>query len=181
MITRFRQFMKEHPLSCHLREQDGTPALGSAPPSPVNPDNKTNKHHFDALQQQLGIDDDDLTSALEAEPIQVWKVPDYSAKWGFMVIGPCSAVVKQRPDGNYDVTFQLAEKKLMSPKSFIRPYKQGERPIRFEGEVTDQTETISAEELQDIMATPLMDLGQGMMPPAMGGPAAGGSPMMGSV
>lgn len=158
--------------------------MGSAPSVPGNPDSTTNKYHLDALQQQLGIGDEEMTAAIEGEPIQIWKVPDYSRKWGFLVIGPCSGIAKQRPDGNYDVTFQLEEKKMMSPKGFIRPYRQGERPIRYEGEVKDQTETITSEELQNIMATPLSQGAGGAMggPPGMGGAPPGmGGDMAGSM
>lgn len=180
MQMSFRQFMKGQRFST-LREDEAAPVGGAVPPSPSNPDDKTNAHHFDALQQQLGIGDDEMTAALEGDPIQVWKVPDYSSKWGFLVIGPVSAIAKKRKDGNFDITFQLKEKQLMEPKSFIRPYGPGMRPLRYEGKVEDQTETITAEELQDIMAMPLMGGGapMGMGGGPMGGMGAGAPPMMG--
>lgn len=176
MNRSFRQFMKHQYFPCSIHEQEAAPSIGSAPPTPGNPDNTSNAHHFDAMQQEFGIDDDDMTAALEGEPIQIWKVPDYSSKWGFVVAGPCSAIVKKRTDGSFDVTFQLSIKKLMNPKSFILPYKEGDRPIRYEGSVSDQTVTMSAEELQDIMAMPFE---QGGAPAGMGGPAMGGMPPAG--
>jgi hypothetical protein len=187
MTFSFRHFMRSQPFNCSLQREEAAPAIGSNPSSPTNPDSKNNDHHFDALQQQLGIGDDEMEAALEGDPIQIWKVPDYSSQWGFMVIGPCSGIAKKRPDGNYEITFQLAEKKLMSPKSFIYPYSQGEKPMLYDGEVKDQKMIITPEELQDIMATPFA--GGAAPPPPMGGapgmappaPPAGGMPPMGGM
>lgn len=184
----FRQFMATQHFPCNLREDEAAPSVGAAPPSPGDPDNKTNKYHFDMLQQQLGMDDEGLTAALESDPVEVYQVPDYSSKWGFSVIGPVSAVVQKRPDGNFSITYQLSQKKLMSPKSFILPYKQGQRPIRYEGPVEDKTEIISAEELQDIMTTAFQNGGAapagamgGMPPGSPGAPPTGGMPPMGGM
>lgn len=147
--------------------------MGSAPNQPDNPDKKTtNKYHFAQLQQQFGIDDSPLKSALEGGTITVFKVPDFSYKWGYLVIGPCTATIKARNDGNYEVTFQLVEKKSMSPKSFILPYKKGERPLVYNGEIKNETQIMTAEELQDIMVLPFA---QG------GAPAAGGMSPMGGL
>ncbi len=183
MIASFRHFMRDQYFPCSIREEEAAPSIGSSPSTPGNPDNSTtNKYHFDSLKQQFGIGDDEMTAALEGDPIQIWQVPDYSSKWGYLVSGPCSAIVKQRTDGNYDITFQLAQKKLMNPQSFIMPYKKGERPLKFDGEVTDQKEIISSEELQDIMTKPLatggMPQGGGMgADPSMGGAPPMGGPM----
>ncbi len=154
--------------------EDASPASGS-PSAPDNP-KTTNRYHFDAMKQQLGIDDDDFKAVLESEPIQIWQVPDYSSKWGFMVTGPVSAIIKRRSDGNYDLTFQLSEKKLLRPRDFILPYEKGERPVRFEGRIEDKTETVTARELQDMLAAPLAQGGAAMPGGPMGG---GGMPPMG--
>lgn len=177
-------------------EDEAAPAMGSAPSTSGDPNSTTNKYHISALQSQLGIGDDEMMSTLEGEPVQVWQVPDYSSKWGFMVQGPCTGILKHRPDGSFDITYQLAQKKLMEPKAFIRPYRQGERPISFDGPVTDQTETITPEELNDIIATPFksggvpagggmggmggmdggMGGGMGAPPPGMGAGGVEGGP-----
>lgn len=175
MAHTFRHFMKTNDFLCSIYEQDAAPAAGAAPASPENPDTQksTNKYHFDQIQQQFGIGDEELQAALEGGTIPVFKVPDYSDKWGYLVIGPCSATVKSRNDGNYEVTFQLVQKKLMSPKAFIQPYKKGERPLRYDGEIKDEMEIMTSEELQDLMAVAFGQSGSAgggtpSAPPAMG-------------
>lgn len=172
MIKTFSDFL--HSKKCNfVFEDEAAPSIGGESP-PSNPDNVTNKHHFDSLQQQFGIGDEALQSALESDPIQVYKVPDYSEQWGFLVVGPCSAVAKKRSDGNFDLTFQLKEKKMMNPKSFIYSYKQGETPTRYQGSIEDQTVVVSNEELQDIMATPYSGMIGGQASPMSGMSPMGG-------
>lgn len=175
MRVTFREFVKDARWSDCLFEVEAAPSIGAAPEAPDNPEKTTNKYHFDALQRQLGIDDDGLTAALEGDTIQFWKVPDYSSQWGFLVSGPTSATVSQRPDGSFDVTFHLKEKQLLNPKNFIKPYKQGQRPINYQGPVEDKTVTMSREELQDAMTLPLASGGGS----PMGAPGAApiGAPM----
>jgi hypothetical protein len=160
MTPTFRHFLKLNDFSCSLFEQDAAPSIGASPPAPVNPDNKpTNKHHFDFLKRQLGIGDDEMDSAIESTPIQVFKIPDYSDKWGYLVVGDCTAIASKRSDGNYDVTFQLFQKHIMSPNAFILPYKKGENPIVYKGDVEDETETVTEEELEDMVAAPFSAAG----------------------
>lgn len=142
--------------------------MTGAPPSPDNPDGKTNKHHFSFLKGQLGMEDEDFDAALESGSTTIWKVPDYSHKWGFVVAGSCEADIEKRPDGNYNVRFRLAEKKRMLPHSFFYPRRPGEDPVEYEGPVTDQVEVMTAEELQDKLAEPLK--AGGALPVSMGGP-----------
>jgi hypothetical protein len=173
MALTFREFMVLNDFNCSLFEQDSAPVSGAAPEAPENPDNKTtNQYHFSSLKRQFGMDDDSLKAALEGNSMPVFQVPDYSYKWGFLVIGPCTVVVKQRSDGNYDITFQLEDKKLMEPESFIKPYEKGERPIVYQDKITDKEEIITFKELQDMMAKPYagMAAGAGAAPP-MGGPS----------
>jgi hypothetical protein len=156
MTPTFRQFINLNDFPCSLLEQDAAPTMGAAPQAPDNPDNKpTNKHHFDFLKRQLGIGDNEMTSAIESTPIQVFKVPDYSNKWGYLVVGDCTAIASKRSDGNYDVTFQLFQKHIMNPNAFILSYKKGENPIIYKGDVEDETEIVTEEELQDMVSTPL--------------------------
>lgn len=146
----FKDFICRHNFSCSLIEQESAPS-GETAKQPDNP-RTTNKHHFSFLKKELGIDDDSFDAAMEGNSIPVFKVPDYSKKWGFLVIGPCTATVEKRSDGNYLITYQLLDKHLMDPHSFIYPYKKGENPMIYNGDVEDKTETISAEEFQDILA-----------------------------
>ena len=151
----FKQFMKANDFFCSFLEQDAAPVMGGSSGAPENPDNKTtNKHHFDQLQQQFGIGDEELQAALEGGTIPIFQVPDYSDKWGFLVVGPCSTTLEMRKDGNFEVTFQLVQKKLMDPKSFIFPYKKGQRPLRYEGKIEDKVEIMNPEEIQDLMTLP---------------------------
>lgn len=155
MALTFRQFIEASNFSFSMFEQEAVPALGGAPESPTNPDNKTtNKHHFDFLKRQFGISDEDLVDAIEAVPIQVFKVPDYSDKWGFLVVGDCEALATQRDDGNWDVNFMLSQKQLMNPNAFIFPYGKNETPVIYRGRVEDQKETVTDEELQDMIGGP---------------------------
>lgn len=169
--------MRRHPINISIREDEAAPSMGGAPAAPGNPDSKTNKHHFDSLERGLGMDDEGMTAALEGNSITVWQVPDYSSKWGYLVSGPVDASVEKRPDGNYSVTYQLKQKKLMEPKSFTLPYKKGERPMYYNGPVNDETVIVGEEELQDMMVVPFAKVG-GAQPGAMGGPggAPGGAP-----
>jgi|LakMenE01Jun11ns_1017448.scaffolds.fasta_scaffold9891577_2 hypothetical protein len=173
MTRTFRQFIQSNDFNCSFFEQDAAPPMGAAPTSPENPDSKNNNNHFDQLKQQFGMDDDDFDAALQGGTIQVFKVPDYSKEWGYLVVGPCSATVMPSNDGNYQVTFQLMQKKLLSPKSFIYPYKKGQTPVRYEGKVKDETVFMKAEELQDIMALGFQ-AGGGAAPMGGGMPPLGG-------
>jgi hypothetical protein len=157
MTITFRQFIENSNFSFSMFEQEAVPALGGAPESPANPDNikTTNKHHFDFLKRQFGIGDEDFADAIEAVPIQVFKVPDYSNKWGFLVIGDCGALATQRDDGNWDVNFMLSQKQLMNPNAFIFPYEKNETPVVYKGKVEDKKEIVTDEELQDMVGGPL--------------------------
>jgi hypothetical protein len=167
MTHTFKQFIKANDFSCSIFEQDAAPSMSGPSGAPENPDNKTtNKYHFDTIQQQFGIGDEELQAALENGIIPVFQVPDYSDKWGFLVVGPCSATIVASKDGNYEITYQLVQKKLMNPKSFILPYKKGERPLRFNGNIEDKTEIITPEELQDLMT---VAYAQPASPPPGGG------------
>lgn len=175
-MTRFRHYVRLNPFRITLREDEAAPA-GGTPESPDNPSNTTNKYHFDALKQQLGIEDDELQAALESDSVQLWKCPDFSSKWGFMVVGPVNASLQERPDGSFNVTFQLRQKRQMSgSRAFIRPYEQGQRPMYYEGPVDDKMEIMRKEELADLMTAPLAH-GGAPMGGGMGG--MGGAPMGG--
>lgn len=181
MSVTFRQFIKSHPFSISLREDEAAPSIGQ-PSQPSNPET-TNKHHFDSLQRHLGIGDKELEASLEGDALTIWKVPDYSSKWGFMVNGPVQASVTKRGDGGFDVMFLLKQKQLMEPKSLIRPYKQGDRPMYYEGPVQDKTERMTEEDLQDAMTAPFNGMPSGGGAP-MGGPPGGapmGGPPMGGI
>src|SRR6478736_6327166 len=64
MSLTFREFVNRRPFSVKLREEEAAPSMGGAPPSPDNPDTKTNKYHFDSLQRGLGMDQDGIDAAL---------------------------------------------------------------------------------------------------------------------
>jgi hypothetical protein len=156
MKLTFKQFLNINNFYCSIFEQENAPSIGGAPPSPENPNsnNTTNKHHFDVIKKEFGIEDSEMNSALEGGSIPVFKVPDYSKQWGYLVSGPSFATVVARPDGNYEVTFQLSQKKLLNPNSFILPYKKGETPTKYNGEVKDEVVIMTSEEFQDMMALP---------------------------
>ena len=166
----FRHFIRANDFSCSLSEEEAAPAMGSDPANPSDPNKTTtNKHHFDFLKRQFGINDDDFVDAIEAVPVQIFKVPDYSDKWGFLVIGDCEAGATQRDDGNWQLTFMLSQKHSMNPNAFILPYRKGENPIIYKGKVEDKTEIVSEEELQDMIGGPLAPLtGLPSAPPPMG-------------
>lgn len=155
---------------------------------PSNPDTTTNSQHFDALKGQLGMEDADFDAALSTGSITIWNPQDFSSKWGFVVSGSLQADVEKRPDGMYNVLFHLKDKKLMMPKAFILPYKDGARPISYQGPIEDKTEVMTAEELQDAMVSPLEGGGMpaggdpmaGGMGGAMGAPLGGGASPMGT-
>lgn len=170
-MTSFRQFIR-------LTEEDTAPPTGM-PKSPDNPENKTNKHHFDSLQRHLGIGDDEMTSALEGDALTIWKIPDYSSKWGFNVSGPVQAELTKRPDGSFDVKYMLQQKKLMEPKAFTRPYKDGNRPFYYEGPIEDRVERMNAEEIQDAITAPYASMAADPMGGMAGG--IGGMPPMGGM
>lgn len=153
MMLTFKEFIKNNNFVCSLLEQDAAPTAGAAPESPANPQT-TNSNHFSFLKRQLGINSKDLDSALEGNSMPIFQVPDYSDKWGFLVGGTCTAIIKKRSDDNYDVTFQLEDKYLMEPESFIKPYKKGDNPIAYQGKIENKTEIVTKDELQDMMAKP---------------------------
>lgn len=174
----FRHFMKSHSVGWSLLEQDSAAPPVGVPDAPDSPGSTTNKYHFDTIGREMGMEDDDLNTALEDGIITIWKVPKYG--WGFRVTPPVQAQVEKQDDGNYAVTFMLVQKKLMSPKSFIMGYKQGQNPLYFNGEIEDKTETMTAEELQDAMVEPFAGGAMGGPmgsppggPPGMGGPMGG--------
>lgn len=182
MRPTFREFVRAHPFAVRLREDEAAPSIGGAPPAPGNPDNTTNAHHFDSLARGLGMDDDDMTSALEGNSITVWQVPNYYHRWGFLVSGPVDVSIEKRGD-NYELTYQLRAKQRMEPKSFYLPYKQGERPMYYKGTIKDEKVIVSAEELQDLMTVPYKNMPPGGMGGGMGGMGAppGGAPPMGGM
>lgn len=168
MIGTFREFVKSQMFPRMLWEDEAAPASGSAPSAPGQP-GKTNKHHFDGVQRQLGIDDKSFDAAIEGDSINLWKVPDYSARWGFIVNGPATASIKKTSDNSYQVTFHLKQKRLMSPKDFYMPKGNSKSLMYYDGPVEDQTVVMTQEELSDLMAAPFDNTGAaGMMPP-MGG------------
>lgn len=162
-MRRFREFIR-------LTEEASGPVPSAG--QPPSPGGTTNKYHFDALQRELGIDDKAFKGALEGGIQTLYKVPSYG--WGFRVQPPVQATVKDKGNGQYDVTFMLAQKKLMNPKSFLLPYNQGQRPDYYEGPVEDKTEVMNQEELADLLAPAYQGGGMGMgAPPMMGGPMGG--------
>ena len=184
-MSRFRDFVMSTPF--RLSEAEAAPAFGSDPTTPEKP-GSGNEHHFQMLKGQLGMEDDDFDDAMEKQSLTIWLPQDYSKRWGFEVAGSTQATVAKRKDGNYDVTFQLGEKKRLLPQSFLYPYKKGERPISYKGPVGEKTVIMSAEELQDLVSTPFQSgtfqPPQGGMGGPMGGgmggpPMGGGAPPMG--
>ncbi len=146
-MAKFKEFFRSS-IHNYIVREDAVPA------APENPDSDSgNKHHFSSMQRELGIDDDSFDAALAGGIIEVLKVPDYSEKWGFLVAGPCFAQVEKVNNDAYQIRFLLSQKKLMNPKSFILPYRDGEQPIIYNGPVEDKTERISTNELQDMVAT----------------------------
>jgi hypothetical protein len=195
MSSRFREFMARHPIQIRLREEDAAPVSGAAPPAPGNPDSPTDKHHFDALKFQLDIDDADFDAGLEGGVQQLWPSKEFTkARWNMEVAGMIPAMVKKRPDGNYDVTFMLDVKKKAQPKSMFYPDQKGMVKNTFDGDqqAGGVHEILSAEELQGMM-TPAFRAGgapggaggpggappPGGSPSPMGGP--GGPPPMGGM
>jgi hypothetical protein len=171
----FRDFIARQ----RLFEAEAAPPQGNPTP-PSNPDNTTNKYHFDSLERTFGMDDEGMDAALSGNSITVWKVPNYYSKWGFLVSGPVDVSISKRKDGNYDCKYQLRSKKQMEPLSFYLPYKQGERPLYYKGQIEDKTELVTAEELQNMMVEPFKNMpAGGMGGPPMGGAPPGGSPPMG--
>jgi hypothetical protein len=173
-MRRFREFVR-------LSEEEAAPVPSAGPPpTPGSSGSTTNKYHFDAMQRELGIDDKAFKGAIEGGIQTLYKVPDYG--WGFRVQPPVQATIKDKGNGQYDVTFMLAQKKLMNPKSFLQPYQQGQRPNYYEGPVEDKTEPMNQEELADLLAPAYqgagMGGGMGGAPPiGMPGMPAGGPPM----
>ena len=170
MALTFREFMALNDFNCSLFEQDSAPVSGAAPEAPENPDNKTtNQYHFDFLKRQLGMDDDGLKAALEGGSILVYKVPDYP-DWGFIANGPCTATVKSRSDGNYDITFQLEAKYKNNSQDFFMKDKREDGEIIYNPvPVKDQKKVVTEKELQDMMAKPYAGMAGAGAPP-MGGP-----------
>jgi hypothetical protein len=172
----FRDFVVQY----HFFEAEAAPPQGNPTP-PDNPDNKTNKYHFDSLERNFGMDPEGLDAGLSGNSITVWKVPNYHSKWGFLVSGPVDISIKKRQDGNYDCKYQLQAKKQMEPMSFYLPYKQGQRPIYYKGEVKDRIEVVTPEELQNMMGEPYKNMPAGGMGSPMGGAPPGGAPPMGGM
>lgn len=190
MMDRFRKFlMSSKPVHFRLREDDMAPTPTADMPS--NPDGgTTNKYHFDYLQQELGMDDDAFKGAMEGGVQTLYKIPEYG--WGFRVQPPVQATVVDNGNDQYEVTFMLTQKKLTNPKSFVLPYKTGQRPVYYEGPVEDKTVMMNKEELADLVVPPYESggmPGMGGMPPGggapggapPGGPLAGGMPPMGGM
>ena len=164
----FRQFLNQQNVSFHLREED------TGAPPPTDPQNTTNKYHFDSLERELNIKD--ITPALEGSPVTLFKVPNYN--WGFNVNPPIEATVSKQDDDTYKVTFLLSDRYATNPKQFIMPYSQGEDPTYYQSQVEDKTEVMTKEELADAMVKPIEGGGMGGAPPMGGGmpPMGGGMP-----
>jgi len=179
-MQRFREFVKSKPIRFSLREEDAAPTPSA--PVPTNPDSggdqKTNKYHFDKLQDELNIDDDAFKGAMEGGVQTLYKVPDYG--WGFRVQPPVQASVKDKGTGQYEVTFLLNQ---ASKRKMVLPYKQGQRPTYYEGPVENKTVMMNKEELADLMVPPYEAAASGAggagAPPMGGDPMAGGAPPMG--
>lgn len=174
-MKRFREFIRSQPFVCQLREEEAAPT--ASPESPKDPEqSKTNKFHFDYLQQELGIGDEEFKSALEGGIQTLYKVPEYG--WGFRVQPPVQATIIDKGNDQYQVTFMLKQKKLTNPKSFVLPYSQGQRPTYFEGDIEDKTVMMNKEELADLIVPPYEAAASGMggMPPAGGGMPPGAPP-----
>lgn len=172
-MQRFREFVKSKPFSFSLREDDMAPtASAPVPTDPESGGGKTNKYHFDKLQDEFDMDDDAFKGAMEGGIQTLYKVPDYG--WGFRVQPPVQVTVKDKGTEQYEVTFLLNQ---TSKRKMILPYKEGERPIRYEGPVEDKTVMMNKEELADCMVPPYEAAGAGA--PPMGGPPMGGAPPMG--
>lgn len=185
MSLSFRYFIESTGLFS-LRESEAAPSMNSSPPVPNNPDksdSKTNSHHWDSLKRQFGIDDKAFDAVITQGILDIWRVPDYSEKWGFLVNGTCSARVEKLPSDSYKVTFMLKVKKAQRPFDFFLPYNQGSngKLNYYDGPVEDKTEIMSREELQDAMAEPWRKSGSapqmGQSGPPVGGP--GGMPPIG--
>lgn len=151
----FRQFVG------NFFETEAAPSIGANPPE------KDNSHHFDFLKKQLGIDDESFDSVISTGEITLYKMPDYSRKWGFIVNPPVGTFVEKQDNGNYHVKFMLKNKKIISPKSFYLPYKKGDNPIYYQGPIEDKIEIMSEKELQDCIAKPYETPSQPQTP--MGG------------
>lgn len=158
MLRSFKEFVLSQK-NAQFKEQDAAPSIGAVPETPSNPKNSTtNKHFFSSLKRQMGMDNDGLRATLEGDAVTIFQVPDYSKKWGFLVAGPCPAVLSERKDGNYDITYLLTQKQLLNPESFILSYKAGDDINTFTGKIEDKTEIIDPESLQDILTKPFSSL-----------------------
>jgi hypothetical protein len=188
-MIRFREFIKQQPFSYSLREDEAAPAMGSGSSAPTNPDNKTtNKHHPEVIGKEFGIRDEDFSAALETDSVTLYgtKIPDFG--WDYRVAGPIQVSIEDRGDGGYEVTFPLAMMYQDNPKLFIRKYKEGENPMYWDGQVDDQTEYMTQEQLMDAWVEPFAGMGGdpmgggGMGAPPMGGMGGGmGGPPMGGM
>jgi len=175
MKMRFRTFIRsQEQFPCNLREQD-------APP-PVNPDSPetTNKDHIATVSAQMGMEEDDAKKAIEDTSITVFIPYNFKGRdWPFLIKGPVQIKPTERSDesGIWDVKFFLKGK---PGTDFYLPYKQGEVPTQYEGDIPDTMDAVMTYgELKNIMATPLDphalgDQGAAQMP-GMGGPM--GDPM----
>ena len=175
----FREFVRSQSITFKLREDNAAPTASE--PSPTNPDSgTTNKYHFDKLQDELDIDDDAMKGAIEGGVQTLYKIPDYG--WGFRVQPPVQAMVKDKGNDQYDVTFMLDQ---ASKRKMFLPYKDGQRPTYYEGPVENKTVMMNKEELADLIVPPYEAAkaagGMGGAPP-MGGPMPmGGGPLAGGV
>lgn len=161
--------------------------MGGAAP-PTNPDSgTTDKHHFDAMKMQMGIEDEDFDAALEGDVVSLYPPKEFAkSRWNMAIAGMVPAQVKKRPDGNYDVTFMLDTKKTMQPKSMFMPDQSGIKKTTYDAEVMQKTEILSPEELQGMMTPAYRGGGQAQVGGGMGGGApmggggmGGGAPMGG--
>lgn len=187
-MTRFREFIKQQSFSCYLREDEAAPAMGSGASAPTNPDNKTtNKHHPDVIGKEFGIRDEDFSAALETDSVTLYgpKIPDFG--WDYRVAGPIQVSIEDRGDGGYMVTFPLSMMHQDNPKLFIHKYSSEENPMYWDGQVGDQTEYMTQEQLMDAWVEPFAGMGDdlmgggGMGAPPMGGMGGMGGPPMGGV
>lgn len=157
-MGRFQEFVK------FCEQEEAAPSAGT----PTPPSKPTNKYHFDFLKSELDIDDESFAGAMQGGVQTLYKIPDYG--WGFVAQPPIQALIEPRDDDMYDVTFLFSQS---NRKKIFHPYKAGDRPVPYEGEIEDQTVTMTKEDLSDCITPPLESMstaGPGMPP---GGPMGG--------
>lgn len=143
MKLSFREFVNgSNDFSYRLREDE------AAPPEGTHNDTKG------AFQQEFGATDDEYDAAMETGTATLYPM-NFAQKWGFLVGMPVSAIIEDGPSENLKkVTFMLRAAYQMNPNKFYRPYRQGERPYKYEGPVEDKTEYMTKSEIEKHHAKP---------------------------